>query len=210
MNQLHPIRVLVADDHEIVREGLKAILDRQEDISVVGEAANGKEAVDCFRRCQPDIILMDLRMPGEGGLAAIQAIRKEAPGVHIIVLTTYDGDENIYRAITSGAKSYLLKTAPQEQILETIRAVNARLPCLPSDVASQLAVHLSAPRLTPREHEVLGWIAQGKSNQEIGDLLFICEGTVKAHINNILNKLEVSDRTQAALSAIKRGLIHLA
>ncbi len=207
-NQL-PIRVLLADDHPVVREGLAALLNRRPDTTVIGEVANGQEAVDFFRRAQPDVTLMDLRMPIMGGVEAIHAIRAEFPAARIIVLTTYDGDEDIYRALQAGAQGYLLKDAPREELLAAVRAVHDGQKCIPAALAAKLAERVFSPELTAREREVLALIVAGHSNREIGEALVVSEGTVKAHVNSILGKLGVNDRTQAVTAALRRGLVRL-
>jgi len=209
MNKTNAIRLLIADDHPVVREGLAAMIERRADMTVVAEASSGQEALELYRLHQPDVVLMDLRMPQMDGVSAITAIRAEFPGARIIVLTTFDGDEDIYRGLRAGAKGYLLKDAGREALLEAIRGVHAGQTRIPADVASKLAERMSGPELTPREREVLELMVSGKSNQEIGSHLFIAEGTVKAHVNNILAKLDVNDRTQAVTTAIKRGIVHL-
>jgi two-component system NarL family response regulator len=203
------IRVLIVDDHPVVREGLAAMIERRKDMTVVGEAGDGVEALAQFHVLRPDVTLMDLRLPGMSGVEAIDAIRAEFPDARIIVLTTYDGDEDIYRGLQAGAMAYLLKDAPREELLEAIRAVHAGQMRIPPDVASKLAERIMGPELTAREMDVLRLIAAGKTNKEIGAELNITEGTVKAHVNNILGKLGVSDRTQAVTTALRRGLVQL-
>lgn len=203
------IRVLIVDDHPVVREGLAAMIERRQDMTVVGEASDGQEALALFRAYRPDVTLMDLRMPGMGGVETIGAIRAEFPDARIIVLTTYDGDEDVYRGLQAGAMAYLLKDAPREELLEAIRAVHGGQMRIPPDVASKLAERIMGPELTAREMDVLRLIVAGKANREIGAELSITEGTVKAHVNNILGKLGVSDRTQAVTTALRRGLVQL-
>jgi len=210
MDKTKPIRVLLAEDHEVVRDGLAAIIDYQSDMTVVGHASNGEEAVERFAELQPDITLMDLRMPGMGGAPAIEAIRKKFGDARIIVLTTYDGDENIYRALKAGARGYLLKDSGKDDLLSAIRAVHEGRSYVPPEIATRLVTRTQAGApLTMREIEVLQLIAEGKSNKEIGAALFISEGTVKTHVNSIHEKLSVSDRTEAVIVALKRGIIHL-
>ena len=209
MNETNPIRCLVADDHAIVREGVAATLELYDEIQVVAKAKNGREAVARFREHHPDITLMDLNMPEMGGVEAIGAIRGEFPDARIIILTTYDGDEDIFRGLRAGAKAYLLKEGPVEQLVETVRAVHRGQVRIPQEVAAKLAQRMTSPELTARELEVLRHIVGGKSNAEIGSALFITEATVKAHVNSILSKLDVSDRTQAVTTALKRGIVHL-
>lgn len=203
------IRILIADDHPVVREGIVALLNRRADMAVVGEAGNGQEAVALFRREKPDITLIDLRMPEMGGVQAIQAIREEFPDARFIVLTTYDGDEDIYRALQAGAQAYLLKDTPREELLTTVRAVHAGQKRIPPELAAKLATRIFSPELTARELEVLQHIVAGESNRQIGQALSIAEGTVKAHVNSILGKLGAEDRTQAVTEALRRGLVHL-
>lgn len=203
------IRVMLVEDHHVVRAGIAAIIDRQSDMSVVSEAATGEQSVESFAKHRPDVTLMDLRLPGMGGIDAIRGIRKQFPEARIVVLTTYDGDEDIYRALEAGAWTYLIKDVFREELLETIRAVHRGERPLPSPVASRLAERLPRSGLSQRELEVLSLIVKGKSNKEIGESLFITEGTVKGHVNHLLNKLGVSDRTQAVTAALKRGIVHI-
>jgi two-component system NarL family response regulator len=202
-----PIRVLIADDHAIVREGLVAILNRQDDLIVVGEAANGREAVEKWRSQRPDIILMDLRMPEMSGVAAIEAIREVDKDALIIVLTTYDSDEDIYRAMRAGAKAYVLKDAHREELLECIRRVRQGKTFVSPEIAAKLVGRLSEEDLTHRELEILSLVAKGKSNKQVANALGISEGTVKTHVKNILEKLDATSRTEAVAVAVRRGLI---
>lgn len=204
-----PIRIMVVDDHPIVREGFGGMITTEPDMTVVAEARGGQEAIELFRRHHPDVTLMDLRMPALGGVEAIRAIRREFPQSRFIVLTTYDGDEDIYRALEAGAQAYLLKDMPCEEILSAIRAVHAGQRRIPAAVGTRLAERMAGMNLSGREREVLELLVKGKSNREIAAGLAITEPTVKGHVTNILGKLGVSDRTQAVIAAIKRGLSHL-
>ena len=203
------IRVVIGDDHPIVRGGIIAIINDQLDMDVVAEASNGKELVDMVMQQRPDVILVDLRMPQLSGLDAIQAIKEEWSAARFVVLTTFDGDEDIYRALQAGAQAYLLKDTPRSELLETIRAVYKGHKRIPPEIAAKLAERITSSELTERETDVLREIVNGFSNKEIGLRLSITEGTVKAHVNSILNKLGVSDRTQAVTAALKRGIVHL-
>ncbi|MBD2020725.1 response regulator transcription factor [Leptolyngbya sp. FACHB-36] len=203
------IRILLADDHPIVRQGLAGILNNQSDMTVVAEADDGRAAIEQFRNCQPDIAILDLRMPDVGGVEAIAGIRAEFPDARIIMFTIYDTDEDIYRGLRAGAKSYLLKDTPCREILEVIRTVHAGKRYISHELGAKLATRIDLPELTTRELEVLRLLSRGKSNPDISALLSITEGTVKFHVNNILSKLGVSDRTQAVLKALKRGLVQL-
>lgn len=201
------IRVLIADDHAIVRNGLILMLRYSSDLELAGEAKTGREAIELYRQHRPDVVLMDLRMPEMGGVEAITTIREEFPDARIIVLSTYDYDEDIYQGLKAGARGYLLKDASMEVLQEAIRKVHAKQKYIPPDVAAKLAERLSAPQLTQREHEILELITQGNSNAEMGRELHISENTVKFHINNILIKLGVKNRGQAIVAAIQRGII---
>ncbi|MEK7676391.1 MAG: response regulator transcription factor [Verrucomicrobiota bacterium] len=209
MTSSNPIRILIADDHLVVRMGLKSMIDTQPGMKVVAEAANGREAVALHREHQPDIVLMDLRMPVMSGVEATVAIREQFPEAHIMVLTIYDGDENIYRALQAGARGYLLKDIPGDEFLHALKAVHAGQYCIPPAVAARLAQRVSSTDLSPRELEILKRIAEGLSNKEIGLALSITESTVKNHVNSILSKLHVSDRTQAVTTALRRGIVVL-
>jgi len=208
--QLEPkIKVLLVDDHEVVREGLLAIIDYQDDMKVVGEAGNGEQAVKLWQELRPDVTLLDLRMPGMDGVSVITAVRAVDAGARIIILTTYDGDEDVYRGMRAGASAYLLKDTRREELLQCIRAVYAGETYMPTAVAAKLAVQIRGERLTPRELQILGLIAEGVSNRSIGQKLFISEGTVKSHVKSIFEKLGVLSRTEAVALAAKRGLIRL-
>ena len=209
MTRHDAIRILIADDHLVVRIGLRSMIDTQPDMNVIAEAANGREAVALFRDHQPDVTLMDLRMPVMGGVEAVGVIHAEFPDARIIVLTTYDGDENIYRALQGGARAYLLKDIPREEFLDDIRAVYQGQYCIPPAVAARLAQRIPGPELSARELEVLKLIVEGMSNKEIASALSITESTVKNHVNSILGKLNVKDRTQAATTALRRGIVTL-
>jgi|HubBroStandDraft_5_1064220.scaffolds.fasta_scaffold29904_3 DNA-binding NarL/FixJ family response regulator len=203
------IRVLVVEDHNVVRQGLVALLNVAEGLEVVGEAADGAEAVAQYRKHKPDITLVDLRLPRMSGVDVIQRVRMEAPQARFIVLTTYDGDEDIYRALKAGAKAYLLKGMTSEELISTIRVVHEGKSHIPPAIAERLAERMSAEELTPREFDVLEQIVYGKSNKEIAIELDVSEATVKTHINSLLGKLGVTDRTQAATAAIQRGIVPL-
>jgi len=202
-----PIRVLVVDDHPIVRAGIIALVQDHPRMDLVAEAGTGEEAVTLALTHRPDVILMDLRLPTMSGVEAIQTIRSSWPDARVIVLTTYDGDEDIYQALHAGAKAYLLKDASREELLEAVEAVHRGEKRIPPEVGAILAGRIAGQDLTPRERDVLHGIVEGRSNKEIGQALSLSEGTVKFHVNNILAKLDVRDRTQAATEAIRRGLV---
>ncbi|HEX7552263.1 MAG TPA: response regulator transcription factor [Geothrix sp.] len=204
------IRLLIVDDHPIVRDGLVAILHEGEpDLEVVGEAGDGKEAVTAWRNLRPTVTIMDLQLPGLTGVEAIKAIRQEDPGALILVLTTFDGDADIHRALEAGARGYLLKSVRRAILIEAVRAVAAGERYLPPTTAARLVEAMEAERLTAREFDVLRLLAQGERNREIADTLGLAEPTVKIHVNNLLRKLQAKDRTEAAVIALKRGLIHI-
>ena len=203
------IRILIVEDHHVVRQGFIALLKTIPDFEVVAEASSGEQAIEHFADQQPDITLMDLRLPGMGGVEAITRIRQASPEARIIVLTTFDGDEDIYRALQAGARGYLLKGMDLEELITAIRTVHRGKSRIPAAVAERLAERLAGPALTERETDVLRLIVAGRSNKEIGAALFISEATVKTHINNMLSKLGVTDRTQAATTALQRGIVHL-
>ena len=204
-----PIRILIVDDHPVVRQGVAGLVGGDPNMRVVGEASNGREAIQQFREHHPDVVLMDLQMPEMNGLDALMAIRDEAPEARIIVLTTYAGDAQVLRAIKAGARGYLLKSALHRELLETIRAVHAGKKSLSAEVSYELAEHATDDALTPAEIRVLRLIAEGNANKEIADQLSIREETVKSRVKNILSKLGAKDRTHAAMIGLKRGIIEL-
>jgi two-component system NarL family response regulator len=203
------IRIIVVDDQAVVRQGFVSLIKTVPDMAVVAEGTNGREAVALYREHRPDVVLMDLRMPVMGGVEAIAAMRREWPDARVIVLTTYDGDEDIYRSLQAGAQGYLLKDMFFDELEAAIRAVHAGGRKIPGVVAERLAGRMGGSDLTARELEVLKLIVGGRSNKEIGTALGISEATVKSHINSILGKLGVTDRTQAATTALQRGIVHL-
>jgi DNA-binding NarL/FixJ family response regulator len=203
------IRILSVDDHALLRKGISALVNAEADMKLVAEAANGQEAIDAYRAHRPDVVLMDLQMPGISGTEAIERIRGEFPEARIIVLTTYTGDAQVMRALKAGARAYLLKGHVHRELLETIRAVRAGHKRIPPDVAEQLAEHAADDELTHREIEVLRLIAAGNSNKLIADQLSIGESTVKSHVTNILSKLAANDRAHAVTIGLKRGIIEL-
>jgi DNA-binding NarL/FixJ family response regulator len=204
-----PIRILVAEDHLVARVGVSTIVNMQPDMTVVAEAANGQQAVEMYRIHKPDVALLDLRMPVMGGVAAALAIRAEFPNAHMIALTTYGGDEDIRRALAAGVQAYLTKDVLHDELLKAIHAVHAGQTYLPAAVAASLVAQLPRPDLSAREVQVLELIVRGLANKQIAYTLNIAEHTVKNHVKNILSKLGVQDRTQAATAAIQRGIIHL-
>lgn len=204
-----PIRLLVVDDHHVVRQGLVALLKIMPELEVAGEASDGLQAIEMHRKLQPDVTLMDLQLPKLGGVDAILKIRAESPSARFIVLTTFDGDEDIYRALQAGAKAYLLKGMTVEELRSTIQAVHSGKTRIAPAIAEKLAERMSGQELTGRELEVLERIVRGRANKEIASDLNISEATVKTHINNLLSKLGVTDRTQAATAALQRGIVHL-
>jgi len=209
METTKKIRIIVIDDQAVVRQGFVSLINTVADMEVIAEGTNGQQAIELYRQHKPDVMLIDLRMPVLSGVEAISAIRRESPGARMIVLTTYDGDEDIYRSLQAGAQGYLLKDVFFEELEEAIRKVHAGSRRIPAAVAERLAERMSGSELTSRELEVLQQIVAGKSNKEIGTHLNISEATVKSHINNILSKLGVTDRTQAATTALQRGIVHL-
>ena len=205
----HKIRILIADDHTTVLAGLASIIGMQPDMLVVAEAVNGREAVDLWQKHRPDVTLLDLRMPKLDGVGVIDEIRKEDTSARIIILTTYDTDNEIYRAIKAGAKGYLLKDARREELLDCIRKVSRGGTCIPQALVEKLAAGMSNETLTGRELEVLALLARSKSNKEIGANLFISETTVKGHLRHIFTKLNVISRVEAVTVASQRGLVQL-
>jgi DNA-binding NarL/FixJ family response regulator len=202
-----PIRILVADDHPIVREGVAALVSGQPDMTIVGQASNGREAIQQFRAQKPDITLMDIQMPVMNGLDVLIAIRDEAPEARIIMLTTYAGDAQVLRAIKAGARGYLLKSSLHDELLGTIRAVHAGKKTISAEASYEIAEHVSDDALTPAEVRVLRLIAGGNANKEIAEQLCVSEETVKGQVRNILSKLSAKDRTHAAMIGLKRGII---
>jgi two-component system, NarL family, response regulator len=209
MSQSTTIRVLIADDVAIVRQGLATIVDRDPEMTAIAQAEDGQQAIALFREYQPDVTLMDLRMPQMGGVEAIMAICAEFKQARIMVLTTYDGDEDIYRGLQAGAQGYLLKDAKPPELLNAIRMIHSGQKYVPPEVGAKLVQRMSNPELSERELDVLRLMAQGMSNQGIGTSLNVGESTVKSHVNRILSKLGVNDRTQAVIVAIKRGIVYL-
>ena len=204
-----PIRILCVDDHPLMREGIGAYIRSTQDMELVSEAVNGREAIEQFRQLQPDVTLMDLRLPDISGVEALTAIRKEFNQARIIVLTTFEGDVDIRRALEAGARAYLLKTMPRTELLEAVRKVHAGKRYVPTEVAAQLAQHVGSDLLSKREIEVLEKIAEGNRNVDIAAMLFISEETVKGHVKHIMEKLGAADRTEAVAIGHRRGIIQL-
>lgn len=203
------IRVILADDHPVVRDGLAAIVNQQPDMQVVAEAGDGDEAIQMYRAHHPHVMVLDLRMPRRDGASVVQQILAEDPKARLLIMTTYDGDEDIFRSLSQGAKGYLLKDAPRQEILSAIRAVSADQPYTSSAVAAKAIRRMALPSLTQRELDVLQQLAQGRSNKEIARRLHITEGTAKTHVKAILTKLDAISRTEAVAVAHQRGLVHL-
>ena len=209
MKKVNTIRVLCVDDHPVVRDGLRAIIETQRDMLVVDEAGDGQAGVTKYREHRPDVVVMDLRMPGLSGVDAAIQIRKEFPDARIIVLTTYEGDEDIYRALEAGVYGYLSKVSVRTELLQTIREVHAGRRHISSSAAAQLAKHIPRPEITEQEQRILRLLARGLRNKEIGSALNIAEDTVKGHVKKIFVKLNVMGRTEAVIEASQRGIIHL-
>ncbi len=203
------IRAIIADDHPVVRAGIAAILADHDDIRVVGQAGTGRELVELHARERPDLALVDLRMPEMDGVEAIVEIRRRSPEARVIVLTTFDGDEDIYRALRAGAKAYLLKDVPRDELLASIRAVHRGEPCLRPSIAAKLTERLNSEPLTGRELDVLRLMVAGGSNKQIAAALYVTEGTVKVHASRVFEKLGVGDRTRAVTAALRRGIVRL-
>lgn len=208
-NSTQPVRVLCVDDHPLMREGISAVIRNEADLLLVAEAISGREAVEAFRKHRPDVTLMDLRLPDISGIEAIREIRREFDNARIVVLTTFDGDADIRRALEAGAYGYLLKSMPRQEILEVVRKVSKGQRCVPPEVAAQLAQHLGQEHLSRREIEVLEKIASGNRNSDIASILFISEDTVKGHVKHIMEKLDANDRTEAVAIGLRRGIITL-
>ncbi|HTI99664.1 MAG TPA: response regulator transcription factor [Dongiaceae bacterium] len=209
MKPTSPIRILIADDHFVVRMGLLALVKTEPDMEVIGEASDGTQAVEMYERLQPDLVLMDLRMPRKDGIAATAEIHAKHPQARVLMLTTYDGDTDIHRAISAGARGYVLKQSTGDELIPALRAVAAGEKWIPKEISSRLASRKLFDELTPREVQVLEQLAKGLANKEIADVLKITEYTVKDHLKNILGKLQVADRTEAVTVALQRGIIRL-
>jgi two-component system NarL family response regulator len=203
------LRILVADDHPMIRAGLTALIARESAFELAGEAVSGIDAISKTRELRPDVVLMDLKMPELGGLAAIREIRKTDEAVHIIIFTTFSGEEDIYRGLQAGARAYLLKDAPGDEVIRCINVVASGRRCIPAEVAAKLAERMDSEELSARETEILQYLASGKSNKVIARMAGIGEGTVKFHVNNILSKLSVASRTEAVTLAARRGLLQI-
>ena len=209
MNDLRRIRVFTVDDHPMLQEGLATVIRNQPDLLLVAEASNGQDAIQLFRNHQPDVTLMDLRLPDMSGIDAMMAIRSEFPEARIIILTTFAGDAEIRRALDAGARAYLLKSMPPKELMEVVRQVDAGKKRIPAEIAAHLAEHYGDDALTEREVEVLQQLAGGNRNRDIAESLFITEETVKVHIKHIMEKLGATDRTHAVTIGVRRGIIRL-
>jgi DNA-binding NarL/FixJ family response regulator len=209
MKKADKIRILIADDHYVVRMGLAALMNTEPDLEVVAEAADGAQAVELFRKHNPDLALLDMRMPVQNGIETAREIRSLSPTAKILILTAFDGDEEIHKALQAGAQGYVLKSSTREKLIPAVRAVAAGQRWVPQEVASRLTARNLFEELTPREVQVLQLLAKGLANKEIADVLKITEYTAKDHLKNILGKLRVADRTEAVTAALQRGIIHL-
>lgn len=209
MNTTEKMKVMVVDDHPLLRVGITAIVNARPDMAVVAQAETGEEALAMFPRCKPNVTLMDLKLPGISGVRTITAIRAEHPDARFIVVTTYEGDEDIHRALEAGAQGYIIKGMPYQVLVQALQRVNAGGRFLPPPVAHALASRMPDSDLSARELEVLNLLVAGKSNKDIAQLLGITEATVKSHVSAILMRLNVNDRTQAVVTALQRGLVHL-
>jgi len=209
VNEQAQIRVLSIDDHPLVREGLAALINDQPDMRIVGQGSTGHEAIKLFRDLQPDVALMDVRLPDISGIDAMITIRSEFPEARVLIVTSSEGDVEMQRALQGGARGYMLKSMPPKELLDAIRKVHAGKKAIPTEIATHLANHMSDEALTSREVEILQQVAEGNRNRDIAERLFISEGTVKVHIKHIMEKLGANDRTQAITIAVRRGIIHL-
>jgi DNA-binding NarL/FixJ family response regulator len=209
VNEQPKIRVLSIDDHPLVREGLAALINGQADMQIVGQGSTGHEAIQLFRDQQPDVVLMDVRLPDMSGIDAMVTIRSDFPDARIIMVTSSEGDVEMHRALEGGARGYVLKSMPPKELLDAIRKVHCGKKAIPHEIATRLADHLTDESLTAREIEILQQVAEGNGNRDIAERFFISEGTVKIHIKHIMEKLGANDRTQAITIAVRRGIIHL-
>jgi|WetSurMetagenome_2_1015567.scaffolds.fasta_scaffold421355_1 two-component system, NarL family, response regulator len=209
MEKLPKMRILIVEDHFVVRAGLTAIINSQPDMAVVAETDNGRQALELFEQCQPDVTLMDLRIPGMNGIETIAAIIRNHPRAKIIVLSSFGGDEDIFRSLQAGARAYFLKDTKGQELIKAIRDVQAGQRTIPPEIAARLAERIPRSELSPRELEILRWVARGKSNREVAQELDISEGTVRVHVSNILSKLDCGDRAQAVSEAFQRGILYL-